>query len=327
MANKEIKKLKEAKKAGTLSDRQATRLNFLQKKEQTTAPAPQTKQRKTGVQAIKKPEIRQAVKEDLGVAKQVAEENLKLGNVNQEGPFGSRTFETDESGVTTQKDQLDAGQQQIVDSDTELSQMGREMALAQMGNFQQPFNPQLANRTSSGDMLADRQRIEEEVFGRLTRDLGDQENQERQRLEQRLYETGNVPGTPNYDREMQAFNSRFDRARQEARQNAVSMGGEEWTRGFNINEALIGNQLNQSGQIRNQQLGELGTFANFGPGARLPNFQGFQGTSMDIASPSSIDAAFTQLNQNQQTINRRNAGGAAAPTSPFNNTLPPGFAQ
>lgn len=330
--SKTLKELQALKQSGQLSDRQQTRLNYLQQQEQQKKPAPQNQQqkpqqqqKKKGVNVIKDPEVKQAVKEDIAVADIEAKKGIQYANVNQEGPFGSRTYEQDAQGNIIQKDVLDPEQQAIVDADTQLSQMGRDIAQQQIGNFAQQFNPQLAQRTSQGDMLADRARIEDEVFARLTRDFDDQENRERQRLEQRLYETGNVPGTPNYEREMQAFNSRFDRARQEARQNAVSMGGEEWARGFNINEALIGNQLNQAGQIRNQQLGELSTFANFGPGARLPNFQGFQGVQYDLNSPSEINSAFTQLDQNQQALNlkRAGAGGAPAQQSPFNNTPPP----
>lgn len=259
-------------------------------------------------------------------------QNVGLANPNTFNPFGSQTVTFDEQGNPIVNQSLSQGQQGILERDTGLSTMGRDLAIQRFGQgaYGQEFNPQLAARTSTGDLNADRARIEDEVFGRLTRTTNRDFDRERQQMEQDLYNRG-IPMEQWQNRpEMQALNERYDTLRQNARAQATELGGQEMSRSFGQNEQLIANQLSQQQGIRNQNLGELGTFAGFGTGLQVPNFQAYQGPQAQYSNPTQIG-----LSKEELEIRRRAAsnamkamsggGGGAADSSPFYNSPPPGL--
>jgi hypothetical protein len=188
-------------------------------------------------------------------------------------------------------------------------------------------------------MLADRQRIEDQVFASLTRDTDMQYGREKASLEQNLYNRG-IPysNDPNseYQKMMGDLNRRYDDIKMNAKNQAVQMGGDEWTRTFGINEQLIANQMSQQQGIRNQQIGEVGALGQLGTGLQVPNFQAYQGSQFDMANPLEAKAVMGQLNNQQQQLqiqqqaaNKIGSGGGGGqpqePASPFYNTAPPGL--
>lgn len=261
----------------------------------------------------------------------VANQNLKYGNANEQGPFGTKKTTYDQNGQPTVNYELNQDQQNILDQDSQLSQMGRQFAMDRFGQggFNQQFNPQLSQRTSTGDLNADRARIEDEVFGRLTRTTNRDFDREKQQTEQDLYSRG-IPMQEWANRpEMQALNERYDTLRQNARAQATELGGQEMSRSFGQNEQLIANQLSQQQGIRNQNLGELGTFAGFGTGLQVPNFQAFQGTQYNMPmGPMAYDLAQQELAIRRRAaanVGRGGGGGSSAESSPFVNSGPPGL--
>ena len=72
---------------------------------------------------------------------------------------------------------LDPSQQGILNADNQLSQTGRNLANSNLqgGNFGQSYTPQTMQRDYTG-AVADRSRIEDEVFKKLTKGVEDQQN-------------------------------------------------------------------------------------------------------------------------------------------------------
>lgn len=172
------------------------------------------------------------------------------------------------------------------------------------------FNPTLTDRASSGDMLKDRARVEEALFGSLTRNFDRDRNQEFEAKKQELANLG-IPYDPNpqsrYQREMQSINERFDTQRENAHQNATILGGQEWERGVGINETIRGNELREQGGIRNQQLTELGGLAGL----------------EQLAKELQMKRQLTQAQVRK--LNQPSGGAPAEEASPFYNSTPPGL--
>lgn len=216
-------------------------------------------------------------------------------------------------------DKLSATEQNIYTGGTELTDKALDMAGANLGGTQlgTAFDPQLAARTMEGDLLGDRQRIEEEVFGRLTRDLDQQYKQTREQTEQTLANKG-IPysNDPNsrYQQELMAVDKRFDLARTDARQRAAEIGGGEYSRSFGIQEQLRANQFSEQQGTRNQQLGEVGSLANTGPG--LQNFfsmAGIQNQEDQLALQKFIAQLQAKTAKGVAKINQGPSGGGANP--------------
>lgn len=155
-----------------------------------------------------------------------------------------------------------AAQDQL--SATALDLAGKNLGGTQLGTA---FQPQLSERTSGADLAADRQRIEEETFARLSRDMDQRYAQEKEMTAQRLANQGIAySADPNsrYQQELMGVDKRFDLARTDARQRAAEIGGQEYSRDFGISEQLRANQFSEQQGIRNQQLGEFGTLTGQG---------------------------------------------------------------
>lgn len=212
-------------------------------------------------------------------------------------------------------DKLSPSEQGIYTGGTELTNQALDMAGANLGGTKlgTAFDPTLAERTTSGDLLADRQRIEEEVFGRLTRDMDQNFAKDKEQLEQTLAGKG-IPfsADPNsrYQQEMRAINDRYDRYKLDARRQATELGGGEFSRSFGIGEQLRANQLSEQQGIRNQQLGEVGTLANTGPGLQnFFNMAGIQNQEDQLALQKFIAQLQSKTAKGVAKINQGPSGG------------------
>jgi len=108
------------------------------------------------------------IETEIGIQDYIADQNIGLGSPGiQKNPFGTQTIERDENGNIVVDSQLSDPQQAILDRDQALSLGGRDAAqqLLEGQNFG-------ADRRALGsDFQADRARMEEEVYGRLTRGM------------------------------------------------------------------------------------------------------------------------------------------------------------
>lgn len=257
---------------------------------------------------------------EFDIQEQVADKNVQLGSPGtQINPFGQQNITRDEQGNIIIESSLSDPQQQILDRDQQLSIGGRDVAQQLMG--QQNWG---ADRRALGsDFAADRARIEDEVYGRLTRGMQEDRARGLQEVEQRLYNRGIPMGSQEWDREMQRFDRQFQERELDARAQATMMGGQEYERNFGIQEQALKNQM-----------GEMGYMSQFGTGLQLPNFQGYQGVQMQAPSALGVATGMGGLDlqrqqfefqkqQQQQKQQTGRGGGGGKPNNPFHNTLPP----
>lgn len=260
-----------------------------------------------------------------GISNALVTEGLKSDlNVKEQskqiGPYGgSMTTTKDEQGNVIVTTELSPEQKGLLAAENYISGMGLGIGSSILRNkaaeFEAGFNPNLTARTTTGDINQDRARIEEEVFKRYTKDLDQNYDRDKQRMEAELLSRG-VPLTPEstqYQRAMEELNKRYDNQRIEARQRAVEKGGEEFSRSFGIGEQLRGNELSEQSAIRSQQIGEIGAFAGMGPGIRQDQFTPFTPNKVELPDPTAIQVAKTGLKQGQQglDISKQNADTAA----------------
>lgn len=256
----------------------------------------------------------QATEAERAVQQQQAQDNLAINNPNQVNNFGSQEVTYDAQGRPTVTNKLSAGQQGIADSNDALSNMGRDLAKGNLQGSQLggAFNPNLTARYGADSLEANRARVEDAVYKRLTKNVDYRQGLEKQDVEQQLANRG-IPysNDPNsqYQQQMKDFNDRYDSIRADAMNSAVVSGGDEYSRNVGINETQRANDFTlQSGQ-RNQQLNESGQLANFGAGLQNPNYTQFQGTQLNYGSPTAADAAFKQLANQRAQIAKSGGGG------------------
>lgn len=195
---------------------------------------------------------------------------------------------------------------------------GYDQTIAQTSNLGQAFNPQLTNRTTTGDLAADRARIEADVFSRLTTGLEQDYMNTRKQNEQTLRNKG-IPfsADPNsrYQQELGALDRRYDDARLAAKQTATGIGGTEYQRDFDINEGLRQNQFNEQAGVRNQRIGESSGISQIGVPGALSYAQ--------LAQQKAL--AQLQAKNNLQIAKQRGGGGGGGydpnQDSPFNTGL------
>lgn len=255
--------------------------------------------------------VNQGVKADAAVEDYRNTQETQRGNANQVNPFGSQTVTYDENGRPTVTQTQSAAQSQIRQGDEAISNLGRGLAQSNLQGSQlgTSFNPNLMARTSSGDLATDRARIEDAVYGRLTKDTAYREGLDKQNVEQSLANRG-IPysNDPNsqYQQQMKDFTDKYNNIRADARAQAVQMGGDEYSRNVGINETQRANDYTLQSGTRNQQLGEAQSLSGMGPGMANPNYQGFQGSAYNLTPPSALNTALKTLSQgDQQLANQR----------------------
>ena len=133
----------------------------------------------------------------------------------------------------------------------DLSQAGIDAANANVGNYS------AFNWKGSPD---ERARIEQEVYGRLTRNVDRDFNQEFDAMEQRMYNRGIPldPSNPAYKREMDALNEKYGAIKENASAQAAATGGEEMSRSFGIAQQGQQQFMNETGQLQGMGIGYQG---------------------------------------------------------------------
>lgn len=118
--------------------------------------------------------------------------------------------------------------------------------------------PELTN-----DFSADRQRVEDALYGRQQKRLDERFKQEEQSFGQSLADRGIVPGSELYEQQMRSFRQSKDDAYLDAKTNAIAMGGNEqrnlWDMALGRRQQGVGERMDLYGagmQGRNQRIGE-----------------------------------------------------------------------
>lgn len=121
----------------------------------------------------------------------------------------------------------------------------------------QAFNPTLTKRLSDGDLLANRQKVEDAVYGRLTKDNQKNKAFDSNALEQNLYNRGIPfdPNDPQRGRWTGALDKRYDDLDASARQSAISQADAANAQEISMNEGMITNDYNIAQGINQTQMG------------------------------------------------------------------------
>ena len=253
--------------------------------------------------------------------------NLGANRPNQQTIGGEREYVTNPDGSISVNDSLDAGQQNLYDQDLAQRSAANNAFMNAFGGgqqFGQSYDMSgLPQAPGTQDLATERKRIEDSFFERDSELINRQGDRERERMENQLYEQGNVRGTPAYDAAMQQFNEGLNQQMEGARTNAIQQGGAEFDRSFNIGTQSRQNALGEMVFGRNQPLQELQALRGFGGGpTTMPNFFNFQpmqyqGPQLPQYMGMGLEAELGrgQLDVSRQVANRR-PGGGGAPAGP-----------
>lgn len=266
--------------------------------------------------------VGKALKREQTVQDVQAGKQLGYFNPNVQTAFGSVTTDIDPTtGEVSRVESLTPEQQAILQAGQGITQTGQGIAQNYLQNYQ-PFQ-----FGAGGDEA--RQRIEDQVYQRLTRDFSTDKERQRQATLQELSNRGIplVPGDPTYDRFMSDFERQWRDKEEQARGQAVQMGGQEMQRSFGM-----GLQEYQQG------LSDITQFQGMGTGLIAPNLPGYQAPGYQLTNPTEIALAIEQLKQGNRGLNieqqranlaGRTSGGytppAPAPVDPFVNAYPPEY--
>lgn len=276
----------------------------------------------------------------FGAADAAAGAQDRYNRMNQYTPFGSQTYSYDENGREVVNQNLDPSQQGILNADNQLSQTGRNLANSNLqgGNFGQSYTPQTMQRDYTG-AVADRSRIEDEVFKKLTKGVEDQQKKETANLEQTLADRGIPIGSKAYANAMKSLTDRYDNIYADAHSQAVSQGGQELATQVGIQNQTIADQFSQGWQNRQNQFGEVSGLSNLGAGLRTPNFYQPGQVNYDPYGGAQIGQGYYNINQQKASNDAQlrlaasklgrgsgGGGGSSGPQPPplYNNQLPPG---
>lgn len=257
------------------------------------------------------------VRAEQFAAENEAMRNTQLQNPNQITAFGTQEITTDENGNIIQTQKLSDDQQKILDQGEGLTQTGQALAAQQLGQsgFGQAFNPNLTARTESGDLIADRKRIEDALFAKMTPDIDRREAEAQKAAEQSLYNKG-IPWSADPDsrfqQELKRVSTNFASERDSARQSAIGLGGQEYQRGVGIQETMRANDFSQAQGTRDQNMQEISGLQQQGTGLMVPNFNQYQGGVYDPMNPMNVYTTIEGLKDVDKELGIKNAALAAA---------------
>lgn len=261
-----------------------------------------------------------------------------LNRPTEINPYGSRQWALREgadpnnpqAGDWVVLDSLSGDQQGILDS-RENIQLG--MGTAAQGGVERlqdmmgtglntsglPARSTAAIPDSENAFSADRQRVEDATYGRMTRLYDQQFGENEDALRNRLSNSGLMEGSEAYDKAVRDFTDQKNTAYTDAASRAVEMGGSEQSRqygnllqGIGAADTRRGNALNEELTTRQLPLNELNALlggtqvSGGGGGAAFANAGLAQ-------SPDYMSAANMNYNANMDAYNAR-AGGVGNAT-------------
>lgn len=223
---------------------------------------------------------------------------------------------------------INATTNNVIQGQKDLANAGGDIALQALKGTQlnQAFNPTLTDRPLTGQLEADRNRIENDVYGHLTRNLDQDYQLARQQREQTLVNKG-IPfsADPNsrYQQELGRMDQQYADTKIDARRQATQLGGAEYQRAFDIGETLRNNQFTEQAGIRNQQSAEAAALGSLGVGS-VAAFEQLSQAEKDRALQKYL--AEQQNKTALQVARMRSSGGGGGggenlSDSPFNSNM------
>jgi hypothetical protein len=253
----------------------------------------------------------------------IAGQNFQDNRFNWTDPYGNtQSWSQDEDGNWTLSQDLSPEQQAQFDQMNQMQQGYLDQINAQ-GAYDtsgisaaqwQGFEGLPGVEWQNQDFSADRQRIEDELYGRYSDKLGEEWGRRREDFMQTLADRGIAMGSEGWNRELDSFDDREGQAYDTAMTRAIESGGAEQQRMFGMSLQDLGAQMDvrnlyggeriqdfQMGSQQEQQA--LGRYNQqfWSPYQQMGQMQGFQG---GIMGPS-FGAPYTQ---NQPFVNVAGTG-------------------
>ena len=195
---------------------------------------------------------------------------IRYQNPDVVGPLGSTSTTVDENGNVIVNQNLSSGQQDILNRSEGLTQAG----LGAAGNLVSNYNPFSFDASNAG-----RERIEQDVFQRLNRDVEEERRRTLEAKEQQLRNKG-IPysNDPNsrYQKELGDTQKRFDDITLQNKLAATQLGGSELERSYGLARGA-----------HQQGISDIGSLSSVGSGLLIPNFQPYSAPNYDVNDPSS----------------------------------------
>lgn len=206
-----------------------------------------------------------------------------LNRPTEINPYGARQWalkpgadpNNPQPGDWVVADTLSPDQQGLLDTRENIQQGMGTAALGGIGRLQNmmstgidanglPARSNAAIPDSEQAFSADRQRLEDAVYGRMTSRMDQRFARDEDSLRTQLTNKGLMEGSEAYNRALQDFQQNKNDAYANAQAQAIEMGGAEQSRGFSnllsgisAADARRGNALNETLTLRQQPLNEM----------------------------------------------------------------------
>lgn len=234
---------------------------------------------------------------------------------NEFTPYGQMTQEIDPvTGQVTRRMGLSPEQQQLLSQEQGLESGANIQAQNIMGGgiYNQPFNLQgLPEAPGAQGMEPYRQQVMEGLYRDFEQQYEPQFQREKEELEQWAHNTGNPPGSPQYNARIQQMSENQNRARQSARANAMQQGREAVESSFGMGTQARQTALGERVLERDRPFQEVSGLMGLGQGVQNPNFTGFVPTSMQPVDVGGIAGQYAGM-RSQERIANIGAGASAA---------------
>lgn len=227
-----------------------------------------------------------------------AQTSNTMNNPNIQGPFGQGQQVTYDpvTGQPTVSVTAATGQEGLYGQEVGLESAANQQAQNIMGQglFNQPL-------TAAGAYQGF-QPLRQEVMGALNADFNQtmdpQFAQEKEQLEQWAANTGNQPGSPQYEARSRQLADAQNRARVMAQSQATQLANQATESGFRMGQ-----------DIYNQPYKNVKGLMDLGQGVQAPSYQGFQGTPVAPTDVAGTAANFANIRQSG--ANARLSSGTA----------------
>lgn len=269
------------------------------------------------VQGKKLQNPRQAAVAQAGINDALQTQQGLLNRPDETDPFSSQRFTIDPvTGRAVVSRQFNEGEQAIHDRGLARQGVIDQGAFQALGQFAQNAGQGLNFGGLPGltqDFSADRQRIEDNVFGNFMRRAEPEFAQQTENLEQQLANRGIPRGSELFNREMERLSRQQEDAKLSAQSRAFELAGGEQSRlqGFNMGtrQQGISEQLTNRGLPLTDAAGLL----SLGRGAQMGSFNPIQNINVD---PINLLPFGQQINNQrftgrQNTLNRESAQNIA----------------
>jgi hypothetical protein len=178
----------------------------------------------------------------------------------------------------------------------------------------QAFNPNLTARLSDGDLMANRQKVEDAAYARMTADYAKNKAFDSNALEQNLYNRG-IPFDPQDQQRARwtgALDKRYDDLNIKARQDAMTQADAANASNIATNEGMRTNDYNIQQGTNQTQVGNFAALSGSGTQTAAGPINNAATTAAMDALKKKTPAEIALMNAQANAANRRPVGNGAS---------------